>query len=214
MHSLIHGYIRFRSHGFPLKRRLFEKLAEGQTPQYLFITCCDSRVTPNDFTGAGPGDMFQERSLGNVVPAHGGRETEATAVIEYAVMALNVKHIIVCGHSQCGAIKAMLDPASLEGMPNVAAWLASAGDALAAVARKYGDLQGDELLDATIRENVLVQLDHVRNQPCVAPRLAAKTLQVHGWVFEFEQGRVIAHDPRVDRFVPLIDAYAGREDSL
>jgi carbonic anhydrase len=214
MNSLIHGYIRFRSHNFPLKRRLFAKLAEGQSPQYLFITCCDSRVTPHDFTGAGPGDMFHERSLGNVVPAAGGRETEAPAVIEYAVQALNVKHIIVCGHTQCGAIKAMLDPDSLAGMPNVAAWLASAGDARAAVARKYGALEGDELLNATIRENVLVQLDHVRSQPSVAPRLAEGRLQVHGWVFEFEHGRVLAHDPRVDRFVPLIDAYAGRETSV
>ena len=133
-------------------------------------------------------------------------------MVEYAVTALNVKHIIVCGHTQCGAIKAMLDPDSLRDMPNVAAWLASAGDARAAVARKYGALEGDELLDATIRENVLVQLDHLRLQPSVAPRLADGRLKVHGWVFEFEHGRVVAHDPRVDRFVPLIEAYAGRDD--
>ena len=143
------------------------------------------------------------------MPAPGGGETEATAVVEYAVKALNVEHIIVCGHSQCGAIKAMLDPDSLREMPNVAAWLASAGDARGAVARKYGALEGEALLDATIRENVLVQLDHLRLQPCVAPRLADGRLQLHGWVFEVEHGRVVAHDPRVDRFVPLIDAYAG-----
>ena len=99
-------------------------------------------------------------------------------------------------------------------MPTVAAWLASAGDAREAVARKYGPLEGEALLDATIRENVLVQLDHVRRQPSVAPRLADGRLQVHGWVFEFEHGRVVAHDPRVDRFVPLIDAYAGRETTV
>ena len=214
MQNLIHGYVRFRSHSFPQKRRLYSKLAEGQNPRYLFITCCDSRVTPHDFTGTGPGELFSERSLGNVVPAPGGRETGTPGVVEYAVKALNVEHIIVCGHSQCGAVKAMLDPGSLRDLPNVAAWLASAGDAVGAVARKYGALEGEALLDATVRENVLVQLDHVRRQPSVAPRLAEGRIQVHGWVFEFEHGRVIAYDPRVDRFVPLIDAYAGRETSV
>jgi carbonic anhydrase len=213
MHSLIYGYIRFRSHAYPQKRKLYSKLAKGQSPQYLFVTCCDSRVAPHDFTSAGPGELFVERSLGNVVPAHGGRETGATATVEYAVEALNVRHIIICGHSQCGAMKAILDPDSLKGMPNVRAWLASAGDARAAVARKYGPLEGEELLDATIKENVLVQLDHVREHPSVAPRLADDRISVHGWVFEFEHGRVLAHDPRVDRFVPLIEAYAEHHPS-
>ncbi len=105
----------------------------------------------------------------------------------------------------------MLDPDSLRDMPHVAAWLANAGDARGGVARKYGELEGQALLDATVRENVLVQLDHVRLQPSVIPRLAEGRVRLHGWVFEFEQGRVVAHDPRVDRFVPLKDAYAGPE---
>ncbi len=213
MNSLIHGYIRFRSHALPQRRKLYKKLAEGQTPSYLFIACSDSRVSPHDFTSAGPGDLFMDRSLGNIVPAPGGHETEATAVVEYAVKALGVSHIIVCGHSQCGAMKALLDPGSLKDLPTVAAWLENAGDARAAVERKYGPLEGEALLEATIRENVLVQLDHLRRQPCVAPRLADGTLQIHGWVFEFEHGQVVAHDPRVDRFVPLIEAYAGLDPS-
>lgn len=208
MQSLIQGYARFRSHAFPQMSGLYSKLAHGQSPKCLFITCCDSRVTPNDFTGTGPGELFVDRSLGNIVPIPGGRETGAPAVVEYAVKALNVEHIVVCGHSQCGAIKAMLDPDSLRELPNVAAWLENAGDARGAVARKYGTLEGEALLDATIRENVLIQLDHLRLHPCVTPRLADGRLQLHGWVFEVGLGQVVAYDPRVDQFVPLSDAYA------
>lgn len=207
MRKLIDGHRRFLDEVFPRQRDLLASLAGGQSPQYLFITCSDSRVQPSEFTGANPGDLFMDRSLGNIVPNPGGRETEATAVVEYAVVALGVKHIIICGHSKCGAMKALLDPDSVRGMPAVASWLDSVGSTRAAVAEKFGHLEGDALLDATIRENVLVQLKHLRRQPCVAPRLADGRLQVHGWVFEFEQGRVVAHDPRVDRFVPLAEAY-------
>ncbi len=214
MPGLIHGYLRFRSHAYPQKRMLYTKLREGQFPRYLFITCCDSRVTPHDFTGAGPGDLFVARILGNIVPSPGGRETEVAATIEYAVNALNVEHIIVCGHSQCGAMKALLDPESLREMPAVATWLSSTGPTREAVARKYGPLEGDALLDATIRENVLIQLDHVRQQPSVIERLPTGRLEIHGWVFLFEHGQVIAYDPRVDRFVPLIEAYAHTNSTV
>jgi carbonic anhydrase len=207
MQHLVDGYRRFHSHVFPQKRRLYETLALGQKPRYLLITCADSRLDPHEFTGNKAGDMFRERSLGNIVPPPGSGGTESTSSIEYAVEALKVEHVIVCGHSQCGAMKALLNPGSLARMPTVTAWLTGAAQTRDAVARKYAHLSGDELLEATVRENVLVQLDHVKRQPSVAPKLAEGRLQVHGWVFEFERGEVVAYDSSASAFVPLAQAY-------
>jgi carbonic anhydrase len=206
---LVDGYRRFHSHVFPQKRKLYETLALGQSPRFLFITCADSRLDPHEFTSTRAGDMFMERSLGNIVPPPGSGGTETTSSIEYAVEALKVEHVIVCGHSACGAMKALLDPALLRGMPTVAAWLAGAAQTREQVARTYAHLTGDELLKATVRENVLVQLDHVRQQPSVMPKLAKRRLQVHGWVFEFERGEVVAYDAAIGDFVPLTQAYTS-----
>jgi len=188
MQRLVEGYRLFVAEVFPAKRSLYESLAGGQHPQALFLTCADSRVDPLEFTGAEPGDLFVGRSLGNIVPDPGGRETEATAVIEYAV-------------------KALLEPSHLAALPTVAEWLTNAGLTREDVLRKHGPLEGDALWAAAVRDNVLVQMDRVRRQPSVETKLAEGRLQVHGWVFEFEHGRVVAHDPRVDRFVSLDEAY-------
>jgi carbonic anhydrase len=209
MRRLVDGYRRFHSFVFPQKRTLYASLAERQKPRYMFLTCADSRVDPLDFTGTNAGDMFMERSLGNIVSEPGSQGTESTSSIEYAVVALGVEHVIVCGHSQCGAMKALLNPESLVGLPTVDAWLAGAARTREIVARKYPHLSGDELLSMAVRENVLVQLDHVRRQPSVAPRVLDGRLQIHGWVFEIEHGRVIAYDPKADAFVPLTQAYPG-----
>lgn len=213
MQKLIDGHRMFRSLVYPQKEAFYRELAAGQKPSALFITCSDSRVQPTEFITAGPGDLFSDRSLGNIVPAPGGPETEATAVIEYAVVALGVEHIIVCGHSNCGAMKALLDPDSLKELPTVASWLKNAGPTLENVRRKHGRLKGNALLEAVTRENVMVQVEHVRRQPCVAPRLADGRLKVHGWVYEFETGQVVAHDPRSDQFLPLEEAYAAAEQA-
>ena len=210
MDRLIRGYLKFRTHVFPQKRRRMEQLADGQRPRYLFITCSDSRVVPREFTQTDAGDLFIERSIGNIVPRHGRGETEALAAIEYAVKALGVGHIIICGHSGCGAMKGLLDPERLRDMPDVAAWIENAGETRDAVKRKYGHLQGDDLLQATIRENVVVQLEHVRALPSVAARLGDGSLQVHGWVYQFEQGRVFAYDRPSGQFVPLAESPGSR----
>lgn len=203
MKKLIEGYYRFHSHVFPQKRKLYARLAEGQYPKFMFITCADSRVDPMEFTGSSPGDMFMERSIGNLIPAPGRGENEAASAVEYAVEALGVKHIVICGHSQCGAMKALLDPDSLKNLPTVSRWLVGAAATREAVERKYGHLEGEALLNATIRENVLVQMDHLRQQPCVASRLADGRLKIYGWVFEIEHGLVDVYDPEIDRFVAL-----------
>src|SRR4051794_4712778 len=151
MQKLIDGHRLFLSHVFPQKQAFFRELAAGQDPRFLFMICSDSRVQPTEFLTSGPGEIFADRSLGNVIPAPGGDETEAAAVVEYAVVALKVDDIVVCGHSQCGAMRALLDPGLLAGMPTVARWLEHARPTLEAVERKYGHLEGQALLEATIR---------------------------------------------------------------
>ncbi len=210
MQRLLDGYRRFHSHIFPQKRRLYAKLHEGQNPEFMIITCSDSRVQPLEFTCMDAGDVFMDRSIGNIVPPPGRGEHEAEAVVEYAVVALGVKHIIICGHSQCGAMKALLDPGSTQGMPAVTAWLKNAESTLTAVEKKYGHLEGQALLDAATRENVLVQLENLNKIPCVSERLAAGKLSLHGWVFELEHGQLDAYDPGIDRFIAMPHAYKNR----
>jgi carbonic anhydrase len=211
MQYLVEGHRWFRSRVFPAKRGLYESLGQGQRPAFLCITCSDSRVQPHEFTQADAGYIFMDRSIGNLVPPPGGDEHEALAVIEYAVIALGVSHIIICGHSKCGAMQALLNPESLRGMPSVSAWLRHASGTLEAVRAKYGHLEGEELLDAAIRENVLIQLGRLCQVPCVASRLEEGKLDVHGWVYDFERGEAVAYDPQVERFVPLDEAYRFAE---
>jgi carbonic anhydrase len=207
MHKLIAGYQQFRAEVFPRKQGLYAKLADGQSPPFLLITCSDSRVLPQEFTGAGVGDIFEDRCLGNIIPEPGCGENETDAVIEFAMAELGVEHVIVCGHTRCAAMNALLNPEAVERLPAVRAWLRNADETLEVVREKYPDLRGGALLDATVRENVLVQLGRLRRMPCVAPRVAAGTLSLHGWVFEIEHGRVVEYDPRVGRFVVLPWAY-------
>jgi carbonic anhydrase len=209
MDDLIAGVRRFQRHVYPQKRRHFARLREGQRPPYLFITCSDSRIQPAEFLQSDAGRLFIERSIGNLVPLPGSNETEAAAAVEYAVKALGVAHIIICGHAHCGAMKALLEPKSLEGMPTVQRWLANAEDTRAAVASKHAHLEGEELLDATIRENVIIQIEHVRALPTVAEPIASGKVKVHGWIYEFEHGGVEVYDAHAGWFVPMALAYLG-----
>jgi carbonic anhydrase len=207
MHKLVEGYEQFRAAVFPQKFAHYDQLAEGQNPHFLLITCSDSRVLPHEFTGASEGALFEERSLGNIVPPPESGEVEAVAVVEYAVMILKVRHIIVCGHTDCGAMKGLLDPGLLEDVPTVAAWVAHARETLDVVRRKHPHLEGPELLDAAVHENVLVQLNRLRRLPFVHKRLVSGELYLHGWVFEIEKARVVEFDPRVGQYVPLPEAH-------
>ncbi|MFO0954404.1 MAG: carbonic anhydrase [Isosphaeraceae bacterium] len=203
MQRLIDGYQKFRQEVYPEKREHYSSLASGQNPEFLLITCSDSRVQPLEFTGTEAGDFFVERCLGNVIPEYGQADTETASIIEYAVMALKVRHILVVGHSQCGAMKGLLDPKSLEGMPMVAAWLENARATLDHVREHHADLTGEALLDATVRANIVIMLDRVRNMPCVERALQAGGIDVHGWLFDIEHGRVLEYDPEAKSFVEL-----------
>ena len=120
---IVDGFLRFHHDVFPEQQELFKKLATAQTPRAMFITCADSRIVPELITQSSPGDLFVTRNVGNVVPPYGQMNGGVSSAIEYAVMALKVHHIIVCGHSDCGAMRAVLNPQSLEKMPTVKAWL-------------------------------------------------------------------------------------------
>ena len=175
-------------------RELFRKLADGQSPETLFITCSDSRISPNLITQTDPGELFVLRNAGNIVPARGiGSGEECT--IEYAVSALGVRDIIVCGHTQCGAMKGLLAPESLTGLPAVARFLEHARATKEIVDACYGHLEGDDKLLATIEENVLVQIDALRTIPAVAGALSRGKLALHGWVYKFETGEIFAYNP-------------------
>ena len=204
MDKLIQGLRHFRQNVLWERREVFERSARGQKPLALLVTCSDSRVLPDTLMQADPGDVFVARNAGNVVPLPDTPGGEG-ATVEYAVTALGVTDVIVCGHYRCGAVKAMLEPAEARDMPAVAAWLAHAGDVRAAVERDHPNLAGDGLWDRAVERNVLVQLDNLSRHPAVAAGLAAGTVRLHAWVLRFESSDVLAYDPCTAAFAPLLD---------
>lgn len=207
MQKLLEGIHHFQSNVFSSHQELFRRLAAGQRPEALFITCSDSRINLNLLTQADPGDLFILRNAGNLVPAYdavGGGGERAT--VEFALVALRVRDIIVCGHSHCGAMKALLEPQKLSGLPAMADWLAHAEPTRLLMQDKYRHLEGEALHMATIEENVLAQVENLRTHPAVADGLVAGDLKLHGWVYQIETGRVLAYDPAYGQFVPLPEA--------
>ncbi len=201
MQALVEGVHHFQNIGFPQHRHLFERLAKGQKPVACFITCSDSRIDPNLITSAEPGQLFIVRNVGNIVPCYGTANNGELAAVEFAVSELGVRDIIVCGHTPCGAMKSMLKPESLRGVPQVQEWLRHA-DATAAIMRDhYAHLSGHALFTAAAEENVLVQLEHLRTSPPVAARLAQNQLDLHGWMYKIETGEIFTYDAASRQFV-------------
>ncbi len=207
MEKLVEGFKKFQSDVFNAKRELFAKLSEGQAPRALFITCSDSRVDPTLLTQAEPGELFILRNAGNVVPSYGGGVIGGnTATIEYAVAVLGVKHVIVCGHTDCGVIKALLHPESVKDLPAVRSWMEQAETTRRIVEENYADRTGDVLLIKAIQENVRVQLDHLKTHPTVAVRLRRGGLTLHGWVYSISTGDIWAYDEGKGLFESLAGA--------
>ena len=203
MEKLVTGLHHFQQNIFSSHRELFERLAQGQSPETLFITCSDSRINPNLITQTQPGDLFILRNAGNIVPPHGAANGGEGATIEYAVAALGVKDIIVCGHSHCGAMGGLLNPGSLEDLPLVRQWLSHAESTRRIAKENYDHLLGSELLTAVIEENVLVQLENLRTHPAVAAALSGGRLRLHAWVYKIETGDVFAYDLQEEQFLPV-----------
>jgi carbonic anhydrase len=207
MEKLISGLRKFQEEVFPAKRELFESLAQVQKPSTLFITCADSRVVPDLFTQAGPGELFVIRNAGNIVPPFARVPGGVTATIEFAVVALAVRHIIVCGHTDCGAMKGLLHPEALSEMPTVASWLHQA-EATRQIAMENYDINDEsQLVEAMVRENVLMQLGNLVTHPSVVTRVARGDLNLYGWIYNIEKGTVDSFDAEEQRFVPLDGTY-------
>lgn len=205
MEKLVQGTHKFHQQVFTTQRELFERLTQGQSPDALFITCSDSRVDPSLITQTEPGDLFVLRNAGNIIPPYGaGDGGGEAATLEFAVAGLGVKDIIVCGHTHCGAMAALLDPRKTENLPDLRRWLRSAESTRRIVAENYGHLEDPATrVKATVQENVLVQLENLRTHPAVAARMARGQLNLHAWVYKLEDGRVFAYDPSEGQYVPL-----------
>ncbi|MGA7120806.1 MAG: carbonic anhydrase [Polyangiaceae bacterium] len=205
MQKLEAGIHHFQSNYFATNRGLFERLAErGQRPETLFITCCDSRVVPNLITTTAPGELFIVRNVGNVVPSMGrGMAGGVSAAIEYAVEVLGVGHVIVCGHTHCGAIEAILHPERVAHLRFVSRWLAESARIPTLIEERYGHLEGEARLTAAVQENTLIQLENLRSFDFVARRLEAGTLKMSGWVFKIATGQVFDYDPISQQFLQL-----------
>ncbi len=202
MKRLLDGYVKFRRDVFPQWKDRFHLLAELQKPDFLFITCADSRVVPTMICQTEPGDMFLCRTVGNVVPPQGYMPGGVSSTVEYAVEVLHVGHIIVCGHSDCGAVKAVFEQRDLSRLPLTAKWLG-----LVEPAWKYLDpscgSDGPARYKGLIYANVLAQLEHLKTHPEVARRVAEGRLALHGWYYDIFNGTVEEYDETQRRFVPL-----------
>lgn len=204
MQKLIEGLHRFQSEVFSTQRELFARLAHGQNPEVLFITCSDSRINPSLITQTEPGELFVLRNAGNIVPCYGHGTQGEDATVEFALAGLEVKHIVVCGHSGCGAMKGLLEPETLELLPAMKAWLKHAEATRTIIRGNYQHLHGDALLTATAQENVLVQLESLRTHPVVRERLEQRAVTLHGWVYKIATGQVFSYDPEGGQFLPLV----------
>jgi len=208
MEKLIRGIHRFRKQYWSKNQELFRRLAEhGQAPEALFITCCDSRVIPTVITHANPGDLFILKNMGNFVPPYSENPLDGTGVaaaIEYAVEHLHVLDIIVCGHSDCGAMKALYkDRKAFAETPHIAEWLKNGDRTIEVVTANYPKMSREEKLAVTSEENVLVQMENLRTYPVVQRAAREGRLHVHAWFFEIGTGTVYSYSPEKGQYEPI-----------
>lgn len=203
------GVVKFQNEVYPQKKELFEKLSQGQSPEALFITCSDSRIETAMITQTDPGELFICRNAGNIVPPHTDQTGGMTASIEFAVSVLNVPHIVICGHSECGAMKGAMDPDGLDALPHVKKWLGFARAAVDIVIDQGSDLSDEKKMQLLLEENVILQLNHLKTHPSVAVRLARGDLSLHGWVYDIKSGSVSAVDDDLKKFVPVEERYVA-----
>lgn len=202
------GVVRFQRDVFPNKHEFYETMSKGQSPEALFITCSDSRIELGTLTQAEPGDLFVVRNAGNIVPPHSNSTGATTAAIEFAVGALKVPHIVICGHTDCGAMKGAMAPEKLDALPLVRDWLGYARAAVEIVGATGHDLNDHDRMLMLLEQNVLLQLAHLKTHPTVAVALATGALQLHGWVYDIKDGEVYAYDEAKNDFLPVSQRYA------
>lgn len=202
---ILQGVNQFHDKYFQDHQELFEELSQGQSPDVLFITCSDSRIDPFLITQSPPGRLFVMRNVGNIVPSYGAASIAESAAIEYAVQALGVKDIIICGHSHCGAMRGLLQVGNLaETMPMVYSWLKTHGEATRRlVMDNYSHEAPDRLLKIAIEQNILTQIENLETYPVVRSNLHSGKLSLHAWMYEIETGSVYAFDAARRKFALL-----------
>lgn len=186
-------------------REFYDKLIEGQKPETMLITCSDSRICPESLFGYKPGEVFVMRNAGNIVPAYGVASGGEAATIEYAVAVLGVKHIVVCGHTGCGAMAALMNPESVKALPGVADWLKAAENTRRVVMESHPGASHQEQTNHAVRENLLCQLDHLRTHPAVAAALKLGKVELHAWIYKLEDSAVEAYDFESQKFLTVVE---------
>ncbi|AFZ34329.1 Carbonate dehydratase [Stanieria cyanosphaera PCC 7437] len=202
---IIQGLGEFQTNYFNTHQELFQQLSQGQTPDILLITCSDSRIDPNLLTQTQPGELFIIRNIGNIVPPHGILNSSEGAGIEYAVAALDIKHVVVCGHSHCGSMKALLQLNKLnEEMPLVYDWLKHHGEPVRRLLKEnYGNCSEEQLLKIAIEENVLTQIENLETYPVIRSKMHSGQISLHAWVYTIETGKIYAYDANKGEFALL-----------
>lgn len=192
--SLRHSY--FEKHDELIK----SLVQQGQSPQALFIGCSDSRIMPEQLLGASPGDLFMLRNIANAVPPYHQTEIGIVSVLEYAVLHLNVPHIIVCGHTDCGGIKGLDSHVDMGHTPALSRWLDLIRPSQRDVDFTMQELSPEARHLAIVERNVIHQLNNVQSYPFVRERLEADQLELHGWVLHLETQQFSTYDPSSDQF--------------
>jgi carbonic anhydrase len=200
--KLIRGLDKFRHTYVPSHQQLLAQLSHGQNPRVLFITCSDSRIDPNLITQTDVGELFVMRNAGNIIPPYGAANGGEGGTIEYAIHALGIEQIVVCGHSHCGAMKGLLKLNQLQAeMPLVYDWLKHAESTRRLVLENYSNYEGEELLEIMVAENVLIQIVNLKTYPVVQAKLHRGKLQIYGWIYHIETGEVLAYDETTHTYV-------------
>jgi carbonic anhydrase len=213
--KLMRGIRSFTTDVFPEKKEAYERsVLYGQNPHTLFITCADSRIEPAVITQSEPGDIFVSRNIGNLIPAYGEMMGGISAVIEYAVSALEVKQVVICGHSDCGARKGLLKLDEVAKMPTVRSWLRNAEAALSVAQAVEQNTEGNALLDMLIRQNVLLQMNHLRTHPSIAGRLAQGKVGISGWVYDIAHGTVSIYNEGSGKFEPAAEPAPNARETI
>lgn len=215
MKKLIKGLREFKSTYVSSHQQLFEQLSHGQKPRVLFITCSDSRVDPNLITQAELGELFVIRNAGNIIPPYGATNGGEGATIEYAIQALGIRQIIVCGHSHCGAMKGLTKLHTLdEEMPLVHDWLKYTEATRLLAKEHYSHYKGEELLEIITAENVLTQIENLRTYPVVRSKLYHNQLRIYAWIYNIENGEVLAYDPETHSYVLAQSLVPSLDDEI
>ena len=209
--KLIKGVLEFKENVRPNVKETFKKLALGQSPDALLVACSDSRVAPNVFASTDPGDVFVVRNVGNLIPAFhdyesGHLESEGAA-IEFSVNQLNVKDIIVCGHSECGAMQALFKKNPSELSSYLRSWLKNAHPAKEKLDQGITLDPGLSPHNQLSQLNVLAQIEHIKSYPNVAQKIKNQELKIHGWWFDLAEANVYTYNEKENRFVIINAKY-------